>query len=222
MPRVTKLFVLGHLVLTRSQLIPTIRLFSKRFNDFGKIRYPAPLLSLNPTTPNSLPASVFKIVITRLFLISDWRCRSCVGFCQSVQGSGLPALSTISAKRFAFVFSNFTGKKFARELRQEGQNYPCCLPALAEFVPPQSIAPGRNRNFPATSTRRNREFFSSSHETGRALAFTWQFGCTRSWEPATTNAISTARGTGRPDLYEAAQQMLPHRSLTPGSTPQFR
>ena len=37
-PRIAELLVFRHRVLTKSQLIPTIRLFSKRFNDFGKIR----------------------------------------------------------------------------------------------------------------------------------------------------------------------------------------
>ena len=32
-------------------------------------------------------------------------------------------------------------KKPARELRQEGSYYRCCIPALAGFVSPQSIAP---------------------------------------------------------------------------------
>ena len=32
-------------------------------------------------------------------------------------------------------------KKSARELRQGGSNYRCCIPALAGFVSPQSIAP---------------------------------------------------------------------------------
>ena len=31
--------------------------------------------------------------------------------------------------------------KSARELRQGGSNYRCCIPALAGFVSPQSIAP---------------------------------------------------------------------------------
>ena len=34
-----------------------------------------------------------------------------------------------------------TKKKPARELRQGGSNYRCCIPALAGFVSPQSIAP---------------------------------------------------------------------------------
>ncbi len=37
-PRVAQLLVLRHRVLSKSQLIPTIRLFSKRFNDFEKMR----------------------------------------------------------------------------------------------------------------------------------------------------------------------------------------
>src|SRR5436853_5369264 len=35
----------------------------------------------------------------------------------------------------------FTKKKPARELRQGGSYYRCCIPALAGFVSPQSIAP---------------------------------------------------------------------------------
>src|SRR5439155_27047284 len=45
-----------------------------------------------------------------------------------------------ASQRFAPSF-----KKSARELRQGGSNYRCCIPALAGFVSPQSIAPdGRN------------------------------------------------------------------------------
>jgi hypothetical protein len=39
-------------------------------------------------------------------------------------------------------------KKSARELRQEGSYYRCCIPALAGFVSPQSIAPDGNRISP--------------------------------------------------------------------------
>jgi hypothetical protein len=39
------------------------------------------------------------------------------------------------------------GKKSARELRQEGSDYRCCIPALAGFVSPQSIAPDGKRIF---------------------------------------------------------------------------
>jgi hypothetical protein len=36
---------------------------------------------------------------------------------------------------------NLSTKKSARELRQRGSDYRCCIPALAGFVSPQSIAP---------------------------------------------------------------------------------
>jgi len=38
-------------------------------------------------------------------------------------------------------------KKSARELRQRGSDYRCCIPALAGFVSPQSIAPDGNKLF---------------------------------------------------------------------------
>jgi hypothetical protein len=37
--------------------------------------------------------------------------------------------------------TRFSKKKPARELRQGGSYYRCCIPALAGFVSPQSIAP---------------------------------------------------------------------------------
>ena len=43
-------------------------------------------------------------------------------------------------KARGFDFEQFH-KKSARELRQGGSNYRCCIPALAGFVSPQSIAP---------------------------------------------------------------------------------
>src|SRR6184192_3421952 len=39
-------------------------------------------------------------------------------------------------------------KKSARELRQGGSDYRCCIPALAGFVSPQSIAPDGEQIFP--------------------------------------------------------------------------
>jgi hypothetical protein len=38
-------------------------------------------------------------------------------------------------------------KKSARELRQGGSNYRCCIPALAGFVSPRSIAPDGEEQF---------------------------------------------------------------------------
>src|SRR5204863_8528870 len=69
---------------TRDQSIPMMRFSAKRFSDFGKIRYRASLLSLKPTIPKSVPLSLFRIVITRCFLICIWRWRSAAGFCHSV------------------------------------------------------------------------------------------------------------------------------------------
>src|SRR5438270_13970259 len=38
-------------------------------------------------------------------------------------------------------------KKSARELRQRRSDYRCCIPALAGFVSPQSIAPDGGKTF---------------------------------------------------------------------------
>jgi len=43
---------------------------------------------------------------------------------------------------------HFAKRKSARELRQRGSDYRCCIPALAGFVSPQSIAPDGKRIFP--------------------------------------------------------------------------
>ena len=45
------------------------------------------------------------------------------------------------------------GKKSARELRQRGSDYRCCIPALAGFVSPQSIAPDGMERFRETVAR---------------------------------------------------------------------
>jgi hypothetical protein len=42
------------------------------------------------------------------------------------------------------------GKKSARELRQRESDYRCCIPALAGFVSPQSIAPDGMETFRET------------------------------------------------------------------------
>ena len=50
-------------------------------------------------------------------------------------------------KARGFDFEQFHKKKSARELRQGGSNYRCCIPALAGFVSPQSIAPDGEETF---------------------------------------------------------------------------
>src|SRR5439155_7789397 len=54
-----------------------------------------------------------------------------------------------------------TDQKSARELRQGGSDYRCCIPALAGFVSPQSIAPDGEQIFSQESQRatRNSETF---------------------------------------------------------------
>ena len=47
-------------------------------------------------------------------------------------------------------------KKSARELRQGGSDYRCCIPALAGFVSPQSIAPDGDQIFSQESQRATR------------------------------------------------------------------
>src|ERR1700730_3835837 len=96
--------------------------------------------------------------MTRLFLICDCKCRSCLGFCQRVYDSGRPDLSTICENRAVFTFINFMKKKSARELRQRRSDYRCCIPALAGFVSLRSIAPDGGKTFAqdhhrATATR---------------------------------------------------------------------
>src|SRR2546429_4009449 len=50
-------------------------------------------------------------------------------------------------------------EKSARELRQGGSDYRCCIPALAGFVSPQSIAPDGKRLF--------------AKDRRRAIGFLW-------------------------------------------------
>ncbi|MEY2538576.1 MAG: hypothetical protein QOG67_2316 [Verrucomicrobiota bacterium] len=51
--------------LTKSQLMPTIRWFSKRFSDFGKRRSLVFFPALKPTMPNSVPLALSWTVMTR-------------------------------------------------------------------------------------------------------------------------------------------------------------
>src|SRR5204862_2428119 len=44
-------------------------------------------------------------------------------------------------------WSRRNGQKSARELRQGGSDYRCCIPVLAGFVSPQSIVPDGDRLF---------------------------------------------------------------------------
>src|ERR1700736_6005967 len=72
------------------------------------------------------------------------------------------------SKTFRLCFEDFhADKKSARELRQGGSNYRCCIPALAGFVSPQSIAPDGEET---SSQDRHRaiEFYHRRRETAGA------------------------------------------------------
>src|SRR5437868_13720840 len=60
-------------------------------------------------------------------------------------------------------------KKSARELRQGGSDYRCCIPALAGFVSPQSIVPDGDRLF-AKDRLRAIVFSGSPSTVARRLA----------------------------------------------------
>ena len=51
--------------------------------------------------------------------------------------------------------------KTARELRQRGSDYRCCIPALAGFVSPQSIAPDGAKIF-REARARAKDFFRAA------------------------------------------------------------
>src|SRR5204862_7439660 len=59
----------------------------------------------------------------------------------------------------------YQSEKSARELRQGGSDYRCCIPALAGFVSPQSIAPDGKQTFSQESQRATR-----NSEQARLLA----------------------------------------------------
>jgi hypothetical protein len=61
----------------------------------------------------------------------------------------LASLGDDISEALGFCFEKFHAKeKSARELRQGGSNYRCCIPALAGFVSPQSIAPDGKETYP--------------------------------------------------------------------------
>ena len=64
---------------------------------------------------------------------------------------------------------NLSTEKSARELRQGGSDYRCCIPALAGFVSPQSIVPDGDRLF-AKDRLRAIVFSVSPSTVGRRLA----------------------------------------------------
>src|SRR5256885_12687911 len=75
--------------------------------------------------------------------------------CKILAGQPSPRFLRIAPFSLSTVSSR---KKSARELRQRRSDYRCCIPALAGFVSPRSIAPDRGKTFaqdhhPPTATR---------------------------------------------------------------------
>src|SRR5437867_5853756 len=72
-----------------------------------------------------------------------------------------------------------TLKKPARELRQGGSDYRCCIPALAGFVSPQSIAPDGEQIFSQESphaTANSEAFDSENRRTVPGVSTTRESG----------------------------------------------
>src|SRR5438552_16846492 len=60
---------------------------------------------------------------------------------------------------------HFAKRKSARELRQGGSDYRCCIPALAGFVSPQSIVPDGEQIFSQESQRATRNSETSMRKS---------------------------------------------------------
>src|SRR6266850_503355 len=92
--------------------------------------------------------------------------------CKILAGQPSPRFLRIAPFSLSTISSR---KKSARELRQRRSDYRCCIPALAGFVSPQSIAPDGRKSFVqdhdrATITRerereREREMRMTKSET---------------------------------------------------------
>src|SRR6266404_3273176 len=64
--------------------------------------------------------------------------------CKILAGQPSPQFLRIAPFSLSTISSR---KKSARELRQRRSDYRCCIPALAGFVSPQSIAPDGRKTF---------------------------------------------------------------------------
>src|SRR5437879_9118680 len=70
--------------------------------------------------------------------------------CKILAGQPSPRFLRIAPFSLSTISSR---KKSARELRQGRSDYRCCIPALAGFVSPQSIAPDGTEKFAKESRR---------------------------------------------------------------------
>src|SRR5436190_23732410 len=84
--------------------------------------------------------------------------------CKILAGQPSPRFLRIAPSSRSKISSR---KKSARELRQRRSDYRCCIPDLAGFVSPQSIAPDGGKTFAqdhhrATATREtDKDIFTS-------------------------------------------------------------
>src|SRR5262249_37848528 len=84
-------------------------------------------------------------------------------------------------------------KKSARELRQGGSDYRCCIPALAGFVSPQSIAPDGKRIFSQESQRATANSERSMRKSPRASQPNGRFAFMRATSVLSTHAALASR-----------------------------
>src|SRR5258708_2675108 len=86
--------------------------------------------------------------------------------CKILAGQPSPRFLRIAPFSLSTISSR---KESARELRQRRSDYRCCIPALAGFVSPQSIAPDGRKSFVQDHDRatitREREMRMTKSET---------------------------------------------------------
>src|SRR5436190_3951247 len=95
-------------------------------------------------------------------------------------------------------------KKSARELRQGGSDYRCCIPALAGFVSPQSIAPDGDKLFAKECRRAN----------GVLLGAESPLAGRESVEPNVGSGLSAAMGKQRRDAKVPPTLLLQRQRAT--------
>src|SRR5438552_16532949 len=145
--------------------------------------------------------------------------------------SALRIITRMDARFSAFQAEEI--KKSARELRQGGSNYRCCIPALAGFVSPQSVAPDGTETYRKACPEQQ----VALSEAERIDIVQWSFyDRTVKWLALLILAASQCACTtlaNRRDLYspepapdsqEAIRQITakPQTQQTPAPKPQFR
>ena len=158
-----------------------MRFSAKRFSDFGNIRYRASLLSLKPTIPKSVPLSLLRMVITRFFFnfglkvaVSGWLLPQRVDLRLAAVFNDLREAGRLDLEKFhcgnaqqRALAIGAVPKKPARELRQGGSYYRCCIPAW-RIVSPQSIAPDGGE---ISSRQRDAQLKNAAHFSAIVCAY---------------------------------------------------